>query len=476
MPPASITADIATVDGKARIDVKGTARGGLEVALAGSAELRENGALALVAHGDVPLGLANVFLADRATRIGGRARIRAEVSGQVSAPRVEGTVTVDGATVRDAEFGLELKDVAADIRFTQDQAVVQRLVASSRKGGSVSAEGTMRLSGQDGPALDAVVKLASFKFGNQDPVAGTIDGDVTVSGPLHALAARGNVLIERMDITVPNSLPRSVAALDIRHVNAPAGFRSDVPSGSRPQAPPPDEAHGISLAIDVTAHDRIFIRGRGVDAQLGGMVRVRGTALQPFTDGRFTMSRGKLAILGRQLDFNRGVIAFVGSTEPSLDLEAQADADGTRVTVKVTGPASNPKLTFTSSPELPEDEVVALLLFNKKLAKLSAAQLIQLASEIDKIGGLSSGPGTLDKMKSALGVDVLDVTTDEKGNAQATAGSYVSDKTYVGVKQGMTLGTSRIVIDHDLTKNLKARGEVGTDGDSKLGLGFEFDY
>jgi translocation and assembly module TamB len=46
----------------------------------------------------------------------------------------------------------------------------------------------------------------------------------------------------------------------------------------------------------------------------------------------------------------------------------------------------------------------------------------------------------------------------------------------VGVKQGMTLGTSRIVIDHDLTKNLKARGEVGTDGDSKLGLGFEFDY
>jgi translocation and assembly module TamB len=68
------------------------------------------------------------------------------------------------------------------------------------------------------------------------------------------------------------------------------------------------------------------------------------------------------------------------------------------------------------------------------------------------------------------------VTTDEKGNAQATAGSYVSDKTYVGVKQGMTLGTSRIVVDHDLTKNLKARGEVGTDGDSKLGLGFEFDY
>jgi translocation and assembly module TamB len=475
LPSANITADVTTVDRKAQIKVIGTAKGGLELALTGSAGLNDKGAIALAGRGVVPLGLANVFLADRATRVTGSAKLAVDIAGQIDAPRVDGTITVEQATIRDAELGLELKDIAANIGFTQEQAVVRRLTANSAKGGSISAEGAIRLRGQEGPALEATAKLASFKFGNQDPVAGTVNGDVTVSGPLSAPAARGHVLIERMDITVPNGMPKSVSALDIRHINAPARFQSTAPRQAKPQSASP-AATPISLAIDVTAHDRIFVRGRGVDAQLGGAVRVRGTAQQPFTDGQFTMSRGRLAILGRQLDFSRGVIAFAGNPEPLLDLEAQADADGTRVIVKVTGPASSPELKFTSSPELPEDEVVALLLFNKKLAKLSAAQLIQLAGEIDKIGGLSSGPGTLDKMKSALGVDVLDVTTDEKGNAQATAGSYINDKTYIGVKQGMTLGKSRIVVDHDLMKNLKARGEVGTDGDSKLGLGFEFDY
>ncbi len=60
----------------------------------------------------------------------------------------------------------------------------------------------------------------------------------------------------------------------------------------------------------------------------------------------------------------------------------------------------------------------------------------------------------------------LDITIDEKGNAQATAGSYIDEKAYVGVKQGMP-GNTRIFIDHKLIRNLKARGEVGANDDGK---------
>ena len=303
-------------------------------------------------------------------------------------------------------------------------------------------------------------------------VAAEVNGDVRVSGPVNALAATGDVLIARMDITVPNSMPQSVNSLDIRHVNAPAHLRTDHSKKGRAGSATPSQSAGmpISLALDIRAHDRIFVRGRGVDAQLGGAIRVSGTASQPLTDGQFTMSRGRLAI---QLDFSRGNILFTGGLEPSLDMEAQALADGTTVSVRVSGPASKPKLTFSSSPDLPEDEIVSLLLFNRQLASLSPAQLVQLAGEVDRIGDLSSMPGALDKIKSALGIDV---TTDEKGRAQATAGSYIDEKTYVGVKQGTDLGKSRIVIDHELTKNIKARGEVGTDGGSKLGIGVEWNY
>ena len=103
-------------------------------------------------------------------------------------------------------------------------------------------------------------------------------------------------------------------------------------------------------------------------------------------------------------------------------------------------------------------------------------QLAQLAGEIDKIGGLSSGPSTLDRLKSAAGIDVFDVSTEDGNNPVVSAGSYVDESTYVGVKQGTSASSSRVVIDHDLTKSLKARGELGADGNSKIGIGVEWDY
>ena len=119
---------------------------------------------------------------------------------------------------------------------------------------------------------------------------------------------------------------------------------------------------------------------------------------------------------------------------------------------------------------------MARLLFNKDLAGLSPMQLAQLAGEIDKIGGLSSGPGVFDQLKSSLGIDVLDVGTDQKGDPTVSAGSYVNDKTYIGVRGGTSVDSSRVIIDHELTKSLKARGELGADGNSKVGIGVEWDY
>lgn len=475
LPSIDVTTTVLASGNVANVAVRAVGRGGLNLAVDGTVAMNGEGDLDLKSKGEVPLALANVFLAERATRAGGVAEVAARISGTVGAPRVDGSITVKGATVSDRDVGLNLSAIDADIGFTQEAITIRKLSAVSKKGGSVSSAGSVMLRPGSDPSANLSIRLAGLKFGNQDPVAGEIDGEMAISGPLSALVVRGDVKIRRMDITVPNQLPQSVESLDIRHVNAPARFhakRRRPSTGADAATADP----GVTLALDVHASDRIVVRGRGLDAQLGGDVRIRGTSAEPVTDGQFTMSRGRLSIIGRQLDFSRGNIVFTGGLEPMLDMEAKADADGTTVIVTVTGPASKPQFKFASSPELPEDEVVSLLLFNKKLAKLSASQLVQLASEIDKIGGLSSGPSTLDRMKNALGIDVLDVSTDDKGNAQATAGSYINDQTYVGVKQGTSLGAGRVVIDHDLTKNLKARGEVGANGDSKLGVGFEWEY
>lgn len=78
-------------------------------------------------------------------------------------------------------------------------------------------------------------------------------------------------------------------------------------------------------------------------------------------------------------------------------------------------------------------------------------------------------------MRETIGLDTFDVSTDATGAAAVSAGSFLSNSTCVGIKQGIRAGSSRVVIDHDLTEPLKARGEIGSDGNSKLVFGVEWD-
>ncbi|CAN1724497.1 translocation and assembly module TamB [Hyphomicrobium sp. 1Nfss2.1] len=475
LPPLRVDARarLAGEDATGEVTVSGA--GGLSAKAVGRAGIGAKGAIAVKVNGTIPLVLANGALGDRAASASGTAYVAADVTGALADPRVAGTIRIENAALNDPGGGLKLAAINGAANFTRNGLTIERLQGTSVRGGTFTSGGSV-LIGQNGAiTTDLELKLVGLKFDDQQLISGELDADLAVSGPLDALLARGNIGLKRLDVTVPSQLPGSITSLDIKHVNAPAGsYAARAASKAQEQRSAPAVNGRLDVRLD--AANRIFVRGRGLDAQLGGALHVQGTTNAPRADGAFVMERGRLSILGRELDFKRGRIYFNGSVQPMLDMEAAADADGYTITVTISGPAAKPTFTFSSDPALPEDEVIARLLFNKSLAKLSAVQLAQLAGEIDKIGGLSSGPSTLDRLKSAAGIDVFDVSTDDANNPVVSAGSYVNESTYVGVKQGTSASSSRVVIDHDLTKTLKARGELGADGNSKIGVGVEWDY
>ncbi len=474
LPPLSLDLHARLAKGAVKGEVGIGGVDGLNVKAVGSVEAISDGRIAVHIEGGLPLTLANAALADRSSDLAGTARLKAEISGTVAAPKVAGEVRLDGAQVSDPASGLTLVGVNGSAHFTETRLDIDRIAGTSPKGGALSVQGALSLA-PDGALSTALrLDLNGLKFDDRELVSGEVDGSVTLNGPLQSLQAAGTIHIKRLDVIVPSQMPRSIAELDLQHVHAPKdSYAARHATEAKTDAAPPAT---ITLNLALQAANRIFVRGRGVDAQLGGSLVLRGTAAQPIANGGFEVVRGRLDILGRQLDFKHGKLFFNGSVEPLLDMEAVADADGVTVSVTVTGRASKPTFKFSSVPELPEDEVVARLLFNKSLAKLSPVQLAQLASEVDKIGGLSSGPSAVDQVKGALGVDVLDVSGNDQSSAAVSAGKYVDENTYVGVRQGTSASSSRVIIDHDLTDNLKARGELGADGNSKIGIGVEWDY
>lgn len=475
LPPLSVDLAATMKDGIARADVAASGVQGLSLKASGEYSIKGERITRARLDGTVPLALANPALADRDTRMSGVLHIEAGASGRVNAPEVAGEATLAGVQINDPSSGLKLVNVQGRTTFTRSAVTIERVTANGDKGGTLALSGRVLLVEGGDPAINVKLDVAGLKFDDREMMSGEVDGNLTVDGTLASLRAGGLVEIKRLDIIVPSQMPHSVTSLDLKHVNAPPDSYA---GRMKPKAVSERDSTPMAVSIDlrVEAANRIFVRGRGLDVQLGGALGITGTADRPSAKGGFATERGTLDILGRQLSFKHGRLIFTGDLEPSLDMEAVAEADGATISVFVSGPASAPKFRFSSSPALPEDEVVARLLFNKSLAKLSPMQLATLAGEIDKIGGLSSGPSTFDQVKGALGVDVLDVTTGADNSPEVSAGKYVDENTYVGVRQGSSASSSRVIIDHDLTKNLKARGELGADGNSKIGVGVEWDY
>lgn len=240
------------------------------------------------------------------------------------------------------------------------------------------------------------------------------------------------------------------------------------------------------------------MRGHGIDADFRGQIRVTGAGNAPLIGGAFDMNRGTFAIAGQTLSFTTGKLSFDGASirnrlDPTLNFVAQTSSGGVTATLTVGGYASAPKITLSSSPDLPQDEVLAHLLFGQGAKQLTPLQLAQIAQALAALGGLGSGFDPLGMVRKQLGLDRFSVGSTTGGasgsESQTTveAGKYVARNVYVGAKQNLSGGT-QVQVQVDLTRRLKAQATLATgttatitgnsaqDNGSSVGLSYEFEY
>ena len=163
-----------------------------------------------------------------------------------------------------------------------------------------------------------------------------------------------------------------------------------------------------------------------------------------------------------------------GSFIPRLLLIATTDVEDTSVSVTVSGPADNPDIAFTSNPELPEEEVLARLIFGRGLENLSALQAARLALAVRTLAG-RGGEGIVSKLRASTGLADLDVTTTEDGSAAVRAGAYLNENLYTDVTVD-SAGETQLNLNLDVSKSVTVKGGVSSEGDTSIGIFFERDY
>lgn len=455
--------------------------GGFDTRIGGNVTLGAKPRADIAVTGSVPFAAAAATLAQSGLRLKGAAALNVKIGGALTAPQITGTITTSNATFIETASSLVIESIKATVNLSPNQAKISELAGRLGKNGRVNVTGTIGTDPTGDFPADLKIAMRKARYSDGTLVTATVSGDITLKGSLlKGPKVGGQVDIERADVSIPERLTGSVASLGVEHVNAPAGVAKQNRKFEQATSPKKkgqrNSGGGPTLAVDVSAPNQIYVRGRGLDTELGGKLRLTGPASAPQAVGGFKLIKGKLDILGKRILFERGNITFAGSLDPVVDFAASTTANGITATVLVTGPASTPTITLSSSPTLPQDEVLAQLLFAKPLASLSPTQIVQLASAIATLTGAGGNTSALDRIRNGLGLDTLDITSDDNGGTAVGVGRYINDRTYIGVKQGTSTDSTSVTTDIDITDNVKAKGEVNSQGQSKAGIFFEKEY
>ena len=479
LKPAQFTA-LANLSGASvRLDATASAADA-KLGITGTLPLKSSGELDLHVTGHTGLGVLDAVTAAKGRRVRGDIDVDATVAGPLSAPRTQGRLRFSGGEFQDLTLGLRIRQIEAQVTANGDTVQLVRLTGKAGSG-SVEASGTLGLVAPMPIALTLTLRDAGLLA--SDLVTSTLDAALSVTGSIdETIAAGGTITLGRTEIRVPENLPPSVAVLKVRR-----------PGEKRP--PPAAPGPSIGLDLIVRAPGALFVRGHGIDAELEGEVHLvgQGDAIRP--SGGFTLRRGSFTLVGHALTFTTGQVSLDGRMpiDPMLNFSGTTTTTGTSgsidATVAITGHASKPKITLSSVPERPADEVLAQLLFGRGTSALGPLELAQLAGALAELSGIGPSTSPLDTLRARLGLDRLSVGSGTKGNgARVEIGRTVVPGVYLGARQKTDGTGTQATVQIDLYKGLKLKADVGStasnapatgaagDSGTNVGVTYQFEY
>jgi translocation and assembly module TamB len=482
---ASLDATAVLNGATARVDASLNAGQQASLSVRGDAPTSMNGPLALHSAGTIDLAAANAYLGAQARQAGGMLRMNVDVRGTPKLPLISGTLDLADGTFHDYAQGVQLSAIKGSVLAQGNRLVIQSLGATAGKG-TITAAGSYGIF-EPGHPIDLTLTARNARPLASDLITATLDANLNVKGQLASrINAGGDITLSRVDVNIPDSLPTSVAHLNVIRPDDAAAV------AQQPQSP---LVIGLDLAL--RSPGQFFVRGHGLNTEMHGNLHLGGTTDTPVVTGSFSMAKGTFALGGISLNFSKGKVGFDGmgvthSIDPSLDFVAERSTNEGTARLNVGGYASAPKITFSSTPPLSQDQILAILLFGTDSQSLSPTQMAEIASAIATISG-GSAFDPLGIVRKTLHLDRLQMSSSSNGSGgndtgSIEAGKYVMRGVYVGAKQATSGSGTQAQVQVDLTKRLKLNTTVGTGGNvtgfttpendpgSSIGLLYQFNY
>ncbi len=137
-----------------------------------------------------------------------------------------------------------------------------------------------------------------------------------------------------------------------------------------------------------------------------------------------------------------------------------------------------PQITFSSTPELEQSDILSLLIVGKTMDRLTSSDQQNLAGQLGgAAGGLIAGK-LQDALGEALGLDMFTIGTgDGPGGSSLSIGQYLTQDIFMSYEVGMGKGVgNRIGVEYRITPQVKLKGSTSDNGSSAVDFLWRYDY
>lgn len=358
---------IGLEQGLLRLDKVKLAIGTHHLELDGELGLSGNRPLQANLTGSLDLKALQVFL--EGASVSGTCGLNLSLSGPLDAPALSGFIDVTGGGLRYMDPRLLLNNIGGRLSVENGMIRLEQL-SGNFNGGRIIVGASAGLNGLTITDPRLTVKLDGIRMDYPEGLVSQLDARLTFI-PAIGTGQRDHLL--EGEITVMG-----------------AHYRESFNPGSRliryltqPPAPgigeeTPDFFDRLRLNLHIGTQDPVLIDNDIARAELAADLKLTGTLSQPRLAGRLNAKEGGSIRLGAtSFSLERGAADFIESRsmEPELDVAAVSRVANHDINLKINGPLRRLTAVLTSTPPLPEPDIIALLVTGRTQGNAPASLL-----------------------------------------------------------------------------------------------------
>ena len=297
--------------------------------------------------GQIRLSVVQSFLNPEVHQLSGKVDTEFTVAGSLHAPSIKGYFRGEKIRYDNHLTNTRFNPISFNIIGTQDELTLTELNAKDQSGGTLEAKGSIRLA----PAMRAseqMIQLSlnakSVTLASTEVLNGKINGALELHGHLQELWLKGKGVLSPLNVSIEQAFRTSIPTIRYTEANEKAAVSSGMPK--------------IHIHLVLSADQQAFVRGRGIETEIGGQLTLTGTPNNLSYRGQFDTKRGRIDAFGKRFILQNGTVQ-ISNDVINMRVQAMYETTEFQYFVELYGNQDAPKVRLSSIPSMPEDEILA---------------------------------------------------------------------------------------------------------------------